>query len=493
MSDCQPPIFTKGLEIQSGEWVYEYKSDVDFIPKTWLLADETAGVYNLDEIIFKDCGLYKVTGKKGTGITEHKRAFEPEEYGAWDEGIDFANYSQRYMRVSNATNDGWLRRMWTNATKTRWYYMFWESRGNGGCGNGAWRWSVKDQLAPPPRAHTHYLRTCLGKNYSTKFNGGKDVKAQIVNWGASGGGCGYVPTPKENVIQFQSMIERNGYFYFRTHLNKPVKYGTYTSGTSIQYTYMEVTSAADIDGFEQQRRTNAHNPFDGKNYTKTIADTSATSGKATWVVLSTGDFNTLAFGRVQCDQIDITIKDMEENIIGEIRNYPIDNTIADDSDIEYPVTAVLYTADMITTESILEITLTGAMCEIGEIIGAKSLDAGFTKTNFKNKFKDFSPKEQDQWGNWYYKDGVKVHVHTGTVEFPIMRYDQMNRLMIMLGGGKVVVNGSDSVHNEHPDGNKVFSATMMIARFTRFELDTSQKNKRIGEIARYNFSLEEMI
>jgi len=143
---------------------------------------------------------------------------------------------------------------------------------------------------------------------------------------------------------------------------------------------------------------------------------------------------------------------------------------------------------------VIDIVLYGHGIEIGEIVGALSIDAGFSNVAFKNNFRDFTPKEQDQWGNWLYlENGIKVHTHIGTVEFPIMRYDEMNRMMIKMGGSKVVVNTSDSTKNEAPDGHKVFDATMMIARFTKFELASREEKKRIGDIAQYNFSLEELV
>jgi len=88
---------------------------------------------------------------------------------------------------------------------------------------------------------------------------------------------------------------------------------------------------------------------------------------------------------------------------------------------------------------------------------------------------------------------VRVHVHSGTVEFPIISYDMMSRLMIYVAGQKVVLNSSDSINNELPDGHNIFSATMMIGRFTSFELATHEKNKHIGDLAQYVFEIEEMV
>ena len=82
MMNCEPPIFSQGLEIQDSTWVYEYNG-VAFTPKIWNIDSETAGEYNLDEVIIKDCKLIKITGKAGTGIETHQQPYEPEEYYGW--------------------------------------------------------------------------------------------------------------------------------------------------------------------------------------------------------------------------------------------------------------------------------------------------------------------------------------------------------------------------------------------------------------------------
>jgi hypothetical protein len=179
----------------------------------------------------------------------------------------------------------------------------------------------------------------------------------------------------------------------------------------------------------------------------------------------------------------------------------VDNTLNHSSKREYPSTVILYTGrnedgtvHLLDAGTVITIEVAGALdIEVGEIIGGETLDAGFTKLAFQNKMKDFSPKEQDRWGNWYYKDGVRVSVHNGTVNFPVADYDGMNRLMLLVGGSTVLINSSDSLLNEQPDGKNIFAATMMIARFLSLELATSEKNKKIGEIAKYNFTVEEIV
>ena len=490
--DCQSPIFSKGLEVQGEEFIYSYEGEVDFTPRIWEQARQDAGDYDLDEVLFVPCDatgdmadkagkLIKVTGRDGDDIEKHQRPFEPEEYGAWDDPMNWRAFSQRYCRIKASSAN--IKRTWN--FEGRWYYFFWEDRSAPHQRNCGWRWSAKDRSATGERHFNMYLRTCLKANTSSKYDASKDVKGKAYLWGAPTGS-------KAWTYQFKSVIVRNDYFYFRTHINIPVKYASWTTG-AYKYSYMTVVTPADIDGFEIKRRVTAHNPFDGKGYTKAIVDTTETAGVATWTLLNSDDFDSLAFGRIIADSIDIRIEDEDGTLISEINSYIVNNSVDAGSGFSYDTTIVLYTEKTIKSEHIIKITLHGDVVEIGEILGARSIDAGFTKMAFRNSFKDFSPKEQDQWGNWVYLDGVKAHVHTGTVEFPLMRYDQLNRMMLLIGGQKVVVNSSDSKFNEAPDGQYIFDATMMIARFTNISLDSSENKKRIGEIAKYTFSLEEII
>ncbi len=495
LQDCQSPIFSKDLEISDGESIYSYEEDESFTPRVWEDSRENNGDYDLDEVLFVPCNLdssspqyanagklIKVTGKDGSGFEKHERPYEPEEYGSYDDGMEWKSYSERYMRVKAFDKDlGVTDRQWHNAN--RWYYFFYEDRG--ACGSpGAWRWSAKDKTATGERTFTMYLRTCMSHDF--KYNAAKDIKAVYPNWVAPTGSA------KEETYQFRSMLERGGYFYFRTHLNVPIKYRSWTTG-EYQYSYMIVASPYDIQGVVYKRNTNALNPFDGKGYTKAIIDTTETAGIASWNLLATNDFNSIALGNIMASSVDILIKSPDGEELFVLNNYFIQNEVDEVTDIEEEVTRTIYSKTMFPSESMITIVIHGDVVSIGEIVGAKSLDAGMTNVAFKNKVKDYSPSEEDPWGNYYYRQGMKTHIHTGIVSLPIVRYDQLVRLMKKIGGQPVVINSSDTFENEAPDGRHVFAATMMIARFTLLELDSAEKNKRIGEKAKYNFVIKELI
>ncbi len=465
---CQAPIFSDGLEVRDGEWIYEYHG-VEFTPKTWNRQDEIAGVYQLDEIILKGCDLIKVTGKKGTGITEHRRPKEPEYYSNHDISMKWQDWDRRYVKLPRETLGAWLAKMYCDKNKK--YMMLWSASGD------TYAWYIADTRGGSQRWNIPW---------TGKYDSSNDKKAQKISWGAPG-------KSRTPAIKVTSMVVRKGYFFLRTWVDAPIEYATYTVNDPIVYMYGDVGSPADIDGFRPKRQAQAYNPFDGKNYTKTEFDTVETEGFARWDVVATEDIDSVALGHVICDTVNFRVSNEDGDALFELNNYPIDNTLAKNSTETYEDTVVLYTDKTYPAGSVITFWLYAAVVTVGELIGASRLDSGFTKLNFKNSFKDFSPKEQDQWGNWYYRDGVRVHVHSGSVEYPVVSYDQLNRLMILIGGQKVVINSSDSTENEVPDGRKVFAATMLIARFTKFDLATTEKNKRIGETATYSFSVEELV
>jgi len=477
---CQKPIIRKGLEVADTHWVWEYKGDEEFLVKDY---NPSYPDYEIGDIVWKDCKLQKITGKKVTG---KKVPLEPEEYSCFDTSFDPDTWKCRWVRVE-ARPHGWVQLR--QQVGYRLYFFYFENRGSGGlrgCGHGQWVQMVTDITDPnyPVFTGATYpnLRSCFEGGYSNKYNPAADKKAKVFMW--DGGVAGH----DQKTVLFYSMIERGGYWYLRTNLDIPVEY----KGLTTTYTFMEVLSPADIDGFEKKRLTHALLPFDDKNYTATKYTTEAPDHNATWVCINTEPFNTIAFGRVLCDNITIRITFPDGKLV-EINNYEVDNTVAFNSSIEYPETIVLYVGETVPFNSVIEVILHGYYIQLGMLKGGEMLDAGMTNVAFNNRFRDFSPKEQDQWGNVYYKDGVRVKVHTGTVDMPVVRYDQMDRLMLMVGGREVIIDSSDAVNNNPANSRDIFTSTMMIGRFTQFDLKTKEENKKIGEYATYSFAIEEVV
>jgi len=486
---CSAPVIDKGKEVQGDMWIWSYRGKKDYVVPTWSSTEAEKGSYEIGDVLFKDCKTIKITGKKGSGIFEKTRPLEPEDYSGWDKPthdiLDYTKFTHRYFRVKNSVSGSNknLSRTFRSPSGISHYSMLWDTCRIYGCKSKAgWIWYSH------PIPFNRCINTCLNKGYSSKYDSSTDIKASFGScWG-------------EKVIRFNSVIERNGYFYFRTHLNKKIEYGTWRTGTKYDYTYSRVTTPADIEGFVKKRMVNALSPFDGKNYT--AAKAIMNGGVARWVVTAKDNFDSIGFGRTLCDKITVTATNNKGEVIGKITGYDIDNRLAVTSKREYPSTAILYfgreddgTVKLMPAGTVVTIEVYGENeLEVGEIVGGETLDAGFTKVQFQNKIKDFSPKEQDKWGNWdYNEEGVRVSVHSGVVDFPIASYDGINRLMLLIGGRKVLINSSDTLGNEQPDGHRVFSATMMIARFLTLTLATSEKNKKIGDIAKYNFTVEEIV
>ncbi len=470
--NCQPPILQNGLEIQSGEWIYEYQG-VSFTPKYWSQKDADDGVYQMDDVMLKDCKLVKVTGKYGTGLILHDQPKEPEGYAASDSMLDYDNWDHRYVYTWAETRGNWLARKWDIGHIQ--YAILWNPK------KSTYQWSIRDTRTDAQGSTVYF-----DISYSSTYDSASDTKAKLIQWGGVG-------MSRTECIVITSMVLRENVFFLRTHLNRPLEYYPWETGTEYSYSFGAATCPADIEGFNTKRRIYAQNPFDGKNYTAAEMITTDVDNFARWDLLTTESIDSIAVGRVVCDTIGFRVSDQNGDTLFELNNYPVDNTINSGRPEVFPSTVILYADKTYPPGSVITVWLHGPLVSVGEIMGASKLDAGFTKVDFQNKFKDFSPKEQDQWGNWYYNDGIRVQVHTGSVEYKVTNYDQINRLMLLIGGQTVVINSSDSINNEVPDGRKIFSATMMIARFTSFELTTTEQKKRIGERAIYKFSVEEIV
>ena len=232
---------------------------------------------------------------------------------------------------------------------------------------------------------------------------------------------------------------------------------------------------------------------DTKNYSKATRLDSMS-----YTVLGAGRFDTLALGSILGSTVSAYFTDISGTVVYSIIDREITNKIDTDGRHDaQPVTEILYCPVDLEHGSTVSIEITccaGKTVELGTILLGLSLDAGFTNLVFTNKFKDFSPTETDQWGNVEYIPGLKVNVHTGSVDIPITHYDFLNRTMLAIGGNEVILNGYGVKNNAKPDNAEGhFYATMMIGRMKNFSLATSLDNKRLGELATYKIELEEVV
>jgi len=464
--NCRAVSLTKGLEVKDGINIYEYQNKRTTIP---LFKEDDD--YDIGDLVVYNCKLHKITGK--SGLAEHisNRPKEPEEYGSWETSINFSTWSKRYYRVANTPRadicagqlGGYL---------SRWYYVYRK--------NGVLTFSAKD-LNSYGCNRENYKTSTLATTY--KFDESTDFKAVVEKW------CNPY-CPQLDTINFKNAIIRGNYIYMRTHLNLPIEYVSTTVGSTLKYALTKIMTPMDIDGFIYKRKINALSVFDNKDYTR--CETYPVKKFESWSFLNTDNFDCIALSKVICDTIDISITDMVGNSLYVQNGYPVNNKLSKRR-YEQPVTIPIYMDKVYNTECKITVTLRGTHIVLGDISVGDTLYFGYTNLEFNSDYRDFSPEEQDQWGNVTYIDGVRVKKYTGTVDLKITDYDLIYRSIDKVGGNEVIINGSDSVNNTPTNSISIFQATMMVARFKSIRLKTSAKTNKIEDIATYSFEIEERV
>ncbi len=247
-------------------------------------------------------------------------------------------------------------------------------------------------------------------------------------------------------------------------------------------------------GFVYLKPTIPYVMLDNKNYTNF-----KTSGEVHFTIKSEGSFNTLALSGLIAHEVDLLFSDSAGTQITAINNYnPANNRDIDFILPDYKTTSVFYSynngeAEVIPKGGTVRVTLRGSYIELGTAQLGLGVNAGFTNLVFQNEFLDLSPVEKDQWHNITYVKGLRINVHSGTVDIPITSYDMMNRLMISIGGETVIINGSGSVDNTPPTSDCIFASTMMVGRMENIKLTTKMKDKEMGEMATYTFKVVENV
>lgn len=462
---CNPMPITTGLEVRVGEDVFEYTGD-DRYPTAFKDSD----TYAVGEVVVENCKLHIVTTDKSPDI---RRPKEPEEYSSWETNFNnWQTWGERYLRVPYNPNLGW--NLGDGKYSHRWYFIVRDPT------TGDITWVAKDASTQPMNCPPQwYLKQRLAKTTHFSFN--TDFRAVNVSWAAPG-------LARKDTLQMKSVIIRNGYMYFRTTANVPVEYKTVSHGS---HTLTEVTSPDDIKGFRYKRKVCGLKPFDGKNYT--VCEQSPSSGSVEWKFMSGGYFDTISLNRVIADSISVLVKDNKGLVVFEIGNYPVDNTLGSEG-VEFPASAVIYTKDVMTKgEYEVTVKLQGGNVSLGGLNLGLKIKAGLTNTAFENKFVDYSPKEKDQWGNIFYRVGIKTSVFSGTCDMLLSDYDRINRVLIYIGGREVIINGSDSNNNTPANSLNIFQATMMVARFVSMVQKTLVVDTKIDSIATYSFNIEEIV
>lgn len=295
-------------------------------------------------------------------------------------------------------------------------------------------------------------------------------------------------------------IVRGSELYLRTNLDI-----AQDSVGVTDYNYGVIQTLDEFPNFVQIGVINYLKPFDGKKYT-TVSQSTTDENPVRYLIQSpVGQFDTIAMAGIIAGDIEVTFISPDGSTeLAKIESYVPRNDRDIDKTLDpYPTTVILYsTADnAMPAGSHVEIIFKGGIINIGSIALGLGVNAGFTNLEFSTKFKDWSPKEVDQWGNVTYitndKSGNTVDVKTltwnGTVDIPITNFDMITRLMTSLGASTVIINGSDAKDNQPPNNEDIFASTMLIGRLKDFNLKTKIKNKKMNEYATYSVVVEEDI
>ncbi len=283
---------------------------------------------------------------------------------------------------------------------------------------------------------------------------------------------------------FKYMIKIGTNLYARTHVATDIEYTSITGAD-----FQPISHIAELGGFVKIKSNAITAPFDGKNYS--VAKSATTM---TYTIKCLEKFDTLALGAIKGDSVSVVFKDAGGTPITTVTDFIIDGKRDVDGRLsDYKTTVILYSTADILAGGTIEITISGGIVELGTIMAGLSVDAGFTKLQFSNRFNDHSPYSKDNFGFVEYIDGVKALVHSGTVDVPLSRYDMTNRLLVSLGGNTIILNGSDTTDNSVPNNQSTFASTMLIGRWKASELKNKVKDKQIEQMATYGFTMTEQI
>ncbi len=475
-------IISIGMKIRdySGGDIYEYSLAKEIFVKSF----NENGLYDhiVGDIVVRDSHHHIITKRNlthaGEDIPAKQWAKQPEEYSNIETDLgDISNWTGRYFKYPTAPSG----RQINSTVDGRTYTLFWSRKDN--C-NGHF-WKVRDEIGYCGCYST--AEECIQKNHTQFFTEAKDIKAEVKEWGTT---CGVL----KDTIFMKSMVERGDFMYFRTHKNVPVEYHTTPAipgaPATIQYETRRIYSPKEINGFRYEGKTNCFSAFDDKNYTKGIFSPSKQYVDFSFVV--SDPIDTIALGRVYATSVTITARDVTNKVIFEIRDYPIDNKISD-TGIGNNSNVIIYSDNVLPPNTEITVRLKAGWISVGRILAGIKLDCGFSNTKFTNGFKDFSPMEQDQWGNIEYRDGIRVYLYSGTVDLPLKGYDALNKAFMYIGGREMIINGSDTYANTPPDSIEVFQSTMFIGRFTSFKPSTKNIGGIMDTVAGYSFSCEESV
>lgn len=156
------------------------------------------------------------------------------------------------------------------------------------------------------------------------------------------------------------------------------------------------------------------------------------------------------------------------------------------------ITEIVYSKEERMKNSLMTITIIGDYCQIGGIVFGKTMkDNSYTELEYTIGFDDFSPTEQDQWGNVYRTEGTKVLKLEGQCHVPLAKMTDNARALIDISGQVAIFNGAD-VKNEIQTEDNPYGMLRMVGRLYGFK-QKSVVNKNEIKYGVYPFRIEEIV
>ncbi len=261
---------------------------------------------------------------------------------------------------------------------------------------------------------------------------------------------------------------------------------------------VSVTDLADWDAWSIYSVKEYLKPFDKQKYTKAYSASPLEYRLKGVKYEGHNDrptYDCVVFGNVIADSISVEFQTGTGSHI-ETQTVYVDTDRDPNQRLKAAGTTVIVrkSSDQISFGMVnISINSAGLSPSVGTIAFGLSTRQGFTNLNFTNKYVDYSPYEQDQWGNINYIPGNKISTLICTVDIPIDQLDMTRRLMTGLGGETIAIDGSNSANSEQGGAPSVFAATRIIGRVKDFSLFTNIKGKRLSDVATYAITIEENV
>jgi hypothetical protein len=259
----------------------------------------------------------------------------------------------------------------------------------------------------------------------------------------------------------------------------------------IESVWANVLTLEEILGFTRYKSVDTFAPIDTKNK----LTTSQRTEESLTLLSVDSSFDCVSITGLSGETLDVVFKNAAGTTIYSKLGIVIDSKVNSTNTIHSTTTEIVYCTSVIPAMGTVTITIknTGRtkQIRIGEVDMGLSIAAGLTNIAFSNSFIDFSPKEQDQWGEISYVNGnIISDVYKGTCDVDLADYDKTTRLFKFLAGNRAIFDGSDNTANTATNSTTNFAATKICGRVKDVSINTQISDGKFKNKATYSFTVE---